>query len=77
MGKSRIKHPIKKIVSHRSSDKYDRSIANRRLRHIIKHNLNQGIDFFPILKEISDVWNFNSDGGGYYWKDLEEKYKRK
>lgn len=77
MSKSRIKHPIMKITGHRVSDKKDRSTANRKLRRKVKMLIKKGLDFFPILKEISDKWGWNSDGGSYWMNDLDEKFKRK
>lgn len=77
MSKTRIKHPVMKITGHRVSDKEDRSKANRNLRRKVKMLIKKGIDFFPLLRELSNRWSFASDGGGYYCKDLEDKFKRK
>ena len=77
MSKTRIKHPIMKITGHRVSDKEDRSKANRSLRRKVRMLIKKGIDFFPLLRELSNKWSLTSDGGGYYHKDLDDKFKRK
>lgn len=77
MSKTRIKHPVIKITGHRSSDKEDRSKANRSLRRKVRMLIKKGLEHFPLLREISDMWNFRSDGGSFYQKNLEEKWKRK
>lgn len=66
-----------KITGHRVSDKEDRTKANRNLRRKIKILLKKGLEHFPLLREVSNIWSFASDGGGYYCKDLEDKFKRK
>jgi len=77
MSKTRIKHPIMKITGHRVSDKEDRSKANRSLRRKVRMIIKKGLEHFPLLREISDMWNFRSDGGSFYQKNFEEKWKRK
>lgn len=77
MGKTKIKHPVMKITGHRASDKEDRSKANRSLRRKVRMLIKKGLEHFPLLREISDMWNFRSDSGSLYQKNLEEKWKRK
>ena len=51
------------------SEKYDKRVANRRLRHRTRHCLCCAPDFdaliLPLLREISDVWSFSKDGRVY------------
>lgn len=77
MGKSRTKHPIMKITGPRTSDKEDRHKANRKLRRAVKILIRKGIYFFPVIKELSDIWGFASDGGRHYWRNLNERWRRK
>lgn len=77
MSNTRIKHPVMKITGHRVSDKQDRSKANRSLRRKVRMIIKKGLEHFPLLREISDMWNFRSDGGSLYQADLDDKFKRK
>jgi hypothetical protein len=66
MGKSYRKHDI---IGHGGcSEKKDKSLANRKLRHKIKRLLKQNseIEVLPILRELSDIWCFNKDGKSWF-----------
>ena len=48
------------------SNKKDKTVANRLFRKRSKQRLKQGEEPLHSLKEISDTWNFDSDGLAYY-----------
>lgn len=77
MGKSRKKHPHIKYFG--DSDKKSRTIANRKLRKINKQRLKQDPESgeFKLLREVSDTWDFASDGLAYYSKNCDKKWLRK
>jgi hypothetical protein len=77
MGKSRKKHPHIKIGG--DSDKKSRTIANRKLRKINKQRLKQDPESgeLTLLREVSDTWDFASDGLAYYSKNCNKKWLRK
>jgi len=56
------------------SEKYDKRMAHRRLRHLTKLTLRlltDPDDFYPpLLREVSDVWGFAKDGK--CWYDLDK-----
>lgn len=61
------------------SDKRSRTVANKKLRRINKLKLIQdpeGGDY-KILREVSDTWNFASDGLAYYTKNCKKEWLRK
>ena len=77
MSRSYKKNPHIKYFG--SSDKKSRTIANRKLRKINKLKLIQdpeGGDF-KVLREVSDTWNFASDGLAYYTKNCKKEWLRK
>jgi len=53
------------------SEKSDKQRANRRYRQTIKRLCRGIIDdmLFPVLREVSDVWNHAKDGKRYYMED--------
>lgn len=65
MSRSYKKHPFISFACH-VSNKEDKVSANRLFRRISKKKLKQGEDPLHSLKEISDVWDFDSDGLPYY-----------
>ncbi len=76
MGKSKKKHPYIKYGG--DSDKKSRTIANRKLRRANKLKLIQDPDgTFKILREVSDTWEFSSDGLAYYTRNCDPKWLRK
>lgn len=73
------------------SNKKDKILANRLFRRISKKKLKQGEEPLHSLKEISDTWNFDSDGlacyhpkeyynrlleVGYTQEDIDEFYRK-
>jgi hypothetical protein len=66
MGKSFKKHDY---CGHGDgSEKYDKRIANRRLRSSVNRLLRQDpeTEVLPIIREVSDVWDMNKDGKSYF-----------
>jgi len=66
MGKSYRKTTI---IGHGGrSEKDDKRLANRALRHRIKNLVKKypHEEIFPVMREISDVWSFNKDGKGWF-----------
>lgn len=63
------------------SNKLDRSKANRRLRRMTNQSLSTGeVDRLPVLRDVSDPWDFKSDGRAHYvgnWNGMESKWFRK
>lgn len=68
MSRSYLKHPH---LKYGKSDKKDRTIANKRYRHRCSILLRVGEEHFPNVREITDTWDFASDGlATYCGKDL-------
>ena len=65
MSRSRRKTPKIKIVGGRSSNKKDRTMANRKFRRR-EHQVEDPEEAPVSLKEVSDPWGFNSDGLARY-----------
>lgn len=64
MSRSYRKTPI---ISHASdSEKEDKRHNNRRLRRKSKVLVNKQAEIFPIMREVSNVWNMAKDGKGYF-----------
>jgi hypothetical protein len=61
MTRSRRKTPITGITTCRS-EKSDKQIANRRMRHKARLAIHHGLDHMPLLREVSNIWNFGKDG---------------
>lgn len=76
MSKSIAKHSIIKC-SPNISNKLARSKANRKLRRIVKQLINKGEENLPYLKDVSDTWNFPSDGLASYYPIIGTKWQRK
>lgn len=76
MSRSYKKHPGISFVSYLSNKK-DKIIANRLFRRISKILLKQGKEPKHNLKEVSDTYNFASDGLAHWENDLDKKYLRK
>lgn len=45
-----------------ASNKQDKQIANRKLRHAVVQALRQGRELMPELREVSNNWNFGKEG---------------
>lgn len=79
MGKSKAKTKAIKAGGRKQSDKKDKIRANKNFRRKAKIAINTGIEekIPKSIKEVSDVWDFASDGLATYVPDLEKKYMRK
>lgn len=66
MGKSFRKTDI--IGNGGTSDKCSKRIANRVLRHRTKILIGKDpeTEILPVVREVSDVWDFNKDGKGWF-----------
>ena len=52
------------------SDKADKQSANRKFRRLIRNLLHIGEEHFPRKREVTDTWDFTSDGGSRYWSEI-------
>lgn len=66
MSRSRKKHSFTCVCCY-FSNKKDKVIANRLFRRISRLKLKKGEEPLHSIKEISDTWNFDSDGLAYYF----------
>ncbi len=66
MSRSRKKIPIVGNAGH--SDKSGKRAANRSFRRATKIALVGLEEDMPLLREVSDTWNFPKDGK-HYWDD--------
>lgn len=65
MSRSRRKHDFH--GNGGESEKYDKTLANRRLRKIIKAKVKDNPEtVLPVPKEISNNWDFCKDGKFYF-----------
>jgi hypothetical protein len=69
MSRSYAKKPVDNYVCYRSN-KSARSSANRCLRAAVR-NFNEDTEVFPLLREVSNVYDFPSDGLPH-WQDEDE-----
>jgi hypothetical protein len=74
MARSRRKTPKTKITGSRSSDKLDRSKANRKFRRQSKIKIETSQEPPVSLREVSDTWGFESDGLAC-WNDEDNRRK--
>lgn len=74
MSRSYRHKPIFGMAS--GSEKYDKRLANRRLRRRLNEVPPDDDAIIPDIKEVSDVWSMNKDGK-QYWKDAKPKDMRK
>lgn len=75
MAHSRIKNNHLK-ASNNMSDKQSRAKANRKLRRITRELLAKGEEFLPLLRDVSDTWDFPSDGLAVYCGlEIQKYYK--
>lgn len=75
MSRSKRKIPIRGVTKA-LSEKRDKRLAHRRWRRSIKLSIKQEEEVFPLLREISDVWDFAKDGK-VYDPSLPEKFFKK
>jgi len=75
MARSRKKTPIRGIAN--TSDKSDKSWANRRVRRVVRTRIakGRGVDALPQQRELSDVWSFAKDGKQRYDRSARLKSK--
>lgn len=76
MARSFKKTPV--VGNARTTDKYDKRLANRKLRMHVKSALKKGYELMPELREVSNVWDFSKDGK--HWlsnPDIRDKWMRK
>ena len=64
MARSYRRTPIFGITTSKS-EKKDKRLANRRLRRAVRRAMLRDKETLPILREVSDVWNFDKDGRRY------------
>lgn len=50
----------------KESEKSDKTIANKKLRRLVKVRIQKKSEHLPILKEVSNIWWFDKDGKHYY-----------
>jgi hypothetical protein len=62
MARSRRKTPKTKITGLRTSNKQDKSKANRKFRRQSKIRIETSQEPPISLREVSDTWGFESDG---------------
>lgn len=76
MSRSKKKNPFTTICG--GSNKADKSIANRKFRRLSSRMIhNQDFENLPVdLDEISDTWDFSTDGLAFYY-DKDETLLRK
>ena len=74
MARSRRKTPKTKITGIHTSDKKDRSLANRKFRRQSKVDLEASQEPPVSLREVSDTWGFESDGLAR-WDDTDNRRK--
>ncbi len=78
MSRSYKKHPHIKWFGG-DSDKKSRTIANKKLRRAKKLRLKRDPEtgIFKTLREVSDTWDFPSDGLAYYTQNCKKEWLRK
>ncbi len=64
MSRSKRKTPITGITTC-ESEKQDKRKANRKLRRKTREEIKKGNDTLPLLREVSNVWDFGKDGKWY------------
>ncbi len=78
MSKSHRQTPIAGITAA-ISEKRDKQLANRRLRHAVKQALKSQpeVQVLPLQREVSDVWAMDKDGKRWFDADMCAKLMRK
>ena len=79
MSRSKSKTKAMKVGGRKQSDKRDKILANKKFRRRTKIAINsRREENIPTrMREVSDTWDFCSDGLAYYDSNLPEKYMRK
>lgn len=65
MSRSFKKNPFCAVACH-SSNKKDKTTANRKFRKASKQKLKTNMDLPHSVREVSNTYNFSSDGLAYY-----------
>ena len=65
MSRSYIKN---KIVGYtkKETEKRDKTIANKRYRRLVKVRIAKRSEVLPLIREISNIYQFDKDGKHYY-----------
>src|SRR4030042_2513556 len=69
MGKSfRKTDMIGNGYGHHTSEKYDKRLCNKTLRHKVKDliRIYPDTEIFPAVREVSNVWDFCKDGKSWF-----------
>ena len=78
MSRSKAKTKALKAGGRRQSDKKSKTAANKLFRRVSRAILKTGNENIPSsIREVSDTWDFSSDGLAVYWEDLPKKFMRK
>ncbi len=67
-----------KIVGNtkKETEKRDKTIANKRFRRLVKVRLAKKDDVLPLVKEVSNIWQFDKDGKHYYAKITKQEMRK-
>lgn len=79
MSRSKAKTKAMKLGGRKQSDKRDKIIANKKFRRRTKIAISSRREenIPTMMREVSDTWDFCSDGLAHYDSNLPEKYMRK
>jgi hypothetical protein len=75
MSRSRRKFPIRGNTTA-GSEKHSKLKANRKLRRLTKVTLKRRKEVLPLLREVSDKWDFEKDGKKYDSNLLEKDLRK-
>lgn len=70
------KHTTISAITTAQSEKQDKRLVNRRFRRISKHRVKIEREPLIDLDEISDIWDFQKDGKGYFFPDEARLYPK-
>jgi hypothetical protein len=75
MSRSYIKN---KIIGYakKETEKRDKTIANKRLRRLVKVRLAKRDDVLPLIKEVSNIYQFDKEGKHYYSKMTKREMRK-
>ena len=60
---------VKKLavnLSKKESEKRDKTIVNKRYRRLVKVRIAKRSEVLPLIREISNIYQFDKDGKHYY-----------
>jgi len=75
MSRSRRRSPCRSALTC-DSEKQEKRIANRTLRRVVKNNLKQGKEL-PLLREVSNRWDWGKDNVYMWFGDKDSEHMRK